>query len=43
VRKLLASPSSPAEYYRSVFPRVYRESEEQWNRLKELEAKLSPA
>ena len=42
VSKLLVSPPSPADYYRSVFPRVYRESEEQWNRLKELEVRLSP-
>ncbi|HSW50054.1 MAG TPA: hypothetical protein VLH09_07765 [Bryobacteraceae bacterium] len=36
----IAGSPSPCEYYRSVFPHVYRESEEQWIQLQELEERL---
>lgn len=36
VGRLVADRPSCSEYYRSVFPRVYWESEEQWQRLKRL-------
>ncbi len=36
----ISGSPSPAGYYRSVFPRVYRESEEQWIRILELEARF---
>ena len=40
VRHLVADRPSCIEYYRSVFPRVYRDSEQQWNRLRQLETGL---
>jgi hypothetical protein len=37
VQRVVADRPSCSEYYRRVFPRVYQESEQQWQRLKRLE------